>query len=165
MSRASKNVDAVTVQSTWIVIVISAVAVVLAALLALRATLSVTRPIRRACEFAEAVECGNLTMPLESDAKDELGSMMRTLDGMRHGLEAIVREVRDGTTSISLVTGEITAGNTDLSRRTEAQASSLEQTAASMETLTNTVRTNADAARAAGSAATAASAWLARAAR
>jgi methyl-accepting chemotaxis protein len=157
MSRASQTVDTVTVQSTWIVIAISAIALVLAALLAVRVTLSVTRPIRRACEFAEAVECGNLALSLESDSKDELGSMMRTLDHMRCGLEGIVREVRDGSTSISQVTGEITAGNTDLSRRTEAQASSLEQTAASMETLTSTVRKNADAAHAAGSAATAAS--------
>jgi methyl-accepting chemotaxis protein len=157
MSHASQTVDTVTAQSRWIVIAISAVALVLAALLAVRVTLSVTRPIRRACEFAEAVECGNLAVRLDSDAKDELGSMMRTLDRMRLGLEGIVREVRDGATSISQVTGEIAAGNTDLSRRTEAQASSLEQTTASMETLTNTVRKNADAARAAGSAAIAAS--------
>ena len=157
MSAASQTVDAVTVQSTWIVLGISAAALVLAALLAVGVTLSVTRPIRRACEFAEAVERGNLAVCLESDSRDELGSMMRTLDCMRRGLEGIVREVRDGATSISLVTGEISAGNTDLSRRTEAQASSLEQTTASMETLTSTVRQNADAARAAGSAAIAAS--------
>jgi len=157
MSHASQTVDTVTAQSNWIVIAISAVAVVLAALLALRVTLSITRPIGQACAFAEAVECGNLALRLDSDSKDELGSMMRTLDRMRLGLERIVREVRDGASSISQVTGEIAAGNTDLSRRTEAQASSLEQTTASMETLTNTVRKNADAARAAGSAAIAAS--------
>jgi methyl-accepting chemotaxis protein len=157
MSRASETVDAVTTQSRWIVIAISAAAAVLAALLALRVTLSVTRPIGQACEFAEAVECGNLTVRLDADSHDELGSMMRTLDRMRLGLEAIVREVRDGTTSISEVTSEITAGNTDLSHRTESQASSLEQTAASMAGLTETVRTNADAARAAGAAAVAAS--------
>jgi methyl-accepting chemotaxis protein len=162
MSRASQIVDAVTAQSWWIVIAISAIALVLAALLAVRVTLSVTRPIRRACEFAEAVECGNLTVRLTSNSEDELGSMMRTLDRMRLGLERIVREVRDGTTSISLVTKEITAGNTDLSHRTEAQATSLEQTAASMKNLTHTVRTNADAARAAGEAAIAASSVASR---
>nr|WP_308632791.1 methyl-accepting chemotaxis protein [Massilia norwichensis] len=154
---ASQSVDAVTQQSTWIVVGISAAAVVLAALLAAGVTLSVTRPIRRACAFAEAVERGDLTGQLHADARDELGTMMRTLDRMRLGLEGIVREVRDGATSISLVTGEISAGNTDLSRRTEAQAASLEQTAASMETLTSTVRQNADTARAAGGAAVSAS--------
>jgi methyl-accepting chemotaxis protein len=165
MSRASATVDSVTAQSRWIVIAISAFALVLAALLALRVTLSVIRPIGHACKFAEAVECGNLTVRLEADSRDELGTMMRTLDRMRLGLESIVREVRDGTTAISQVTGEITAGNTDLSTRTEAQASSLEQTAASMATLTDTVRANADAARAAGSAAIAASSVAAQGGR
>lgn len=42
---------------------------------------------------------------------------------------------------------EITAGNTDLSSRTEQQASALEETAASMEQLTATVKQNADNAR------------------
>ncbi|EDZ8958468.1 methyl-accepting chemotaxis protein II [Salmonella enterica subsp. enterica serovar Newport] len=42
---------------------------------------------------------------------------------------------------------EIAAGNTDLSSRTEQQASALEETAASMEQLTATVKQNADNAR------------------
>lgn len=42
---------------------------------------------------------------------------------------------------------EIVAGNNDLSSRTEQQAASLAQTAASMEQLTATVGQNADNAR------------------
>jgi methyl-accepting chemotaxis protein len=45
------------------------------------------------------------------------------------------------------LTGQITAGNQDLSSRTEQQASSLEETASSMEELTSTVKQNADNAR------------------
>jgi methyl-accepting chemotaxis protein len=157
LNQASQSVDTVTSQSTWIVLAISAVALLIAALLATLVTLSVVRPIKQACGFAEAVERGDLTVPLETQSGDELGSMMRTLDQMRRGLEKIVREVRDGSAAISLVTAEIAAGNSDLSNRTESQASSLQQTAASMETLTSTVRTNADGARVAGSAAVAAS--------
>ena len=44
---------------------------------------------------------------------------------------------------MSVATHEIALGNADLSARTEAQASSLEETASSMETLTATVRQNA----------------------
>jgi methyl-accepting chemotaxis protein len=157
LNQAGRSVDTFTSQSTWIVLAISVVALAIAALLATLVTLSVVRPIKQACGFAEAVERGDLTVPLESQSRDELGSMMRTLDQMRLGLEKIVREVRDGSAAISHVTAEIAAGNSDLSHRTESQASSLQQTAASMETLTHTVRTNADGARAAGTAAVAAS--------
>jgi methyl-accepting chemotaxis protein len=45
------------------------------------------------------------------------------------------------------VSGEIAAGNSDLSLRTESQAESLEKTASSMEELTSTVKQNADNAK------------------
>ncbi len=56
-------------------------------------------------------------------------------------------EVRDSTHAIAGASAEIAAGNLNLSSRTEAQASSLEETAAAMEELTSTVRQNADNAR------------------
>lgn len=47
------------------------------------------------------------------------------------------------TDIISTASKEIASGNTDLSQRTEEQASSLEETAACMEELTSTVKLNA----------------------
>ncbi|OON63979.1 hypothetical protein B0920_11730 [Massilia sp. KIM] len=149
MSAASDNIGAVTSRARWIVVAISAAAALLAALLALMVTSSVTRPIQRACRFAEAVERGDLTVKLEARTKDELGTMMRTLHGMRLGLERIVREVRHGAVEISTVSDEMAAGNQHLSERTSSQAASLEQTVASMASLTTTVRNNADSAQAA----------------
>ncbi len=157
MSQAGRNVTEVTARSTQIVSMMAALAVVVGIALAILVTLSVVRPVRRACEFAEAVERGDLTVPLEAGAGDELGTMMRTLDRMRTGLGRIVHEVRQGATAISSVTEEIACGNHDLSRRTESQASALQQTAASMQILTDVVRQNADTALVAGQAAAAAS--------
>jgi methyl-accepting chemotaxis protein len=157
MTVASDQVNTVTEQSRAIIIGISALAIACAAFLAFRVSVSIVRPITRACEFAQAVERGDLTVQLDSNAKDELGVMMRTLGQMRGGLEKIVVEVRQGASAISHTTEEIASGNLDLSHRTEAQASSLQQTAASMETLTVTMRNNASTAQTAGKAATAAS--------
>ena len=157
MNVASAQVNQVTDRSTNIILAISAVAIVFAAILAFRVSISIVRPITRACEFAQAVERGDLTVQLDSSANDELGVMMRTLQQMRGGLENIVVEVRQGASAITHVTEEIATGNLDLSHRTEAQASSLQQTAASMETLTLTMRNNAATAQTAGKAAAAAS--------
>jgi len=55
--------------------------------------------------------------------------------------------VRRGTQTITTASREISAGNVDLSSRTEQQASSLEKTASAMEELTSTVKQNADNAR------------------
>ena len=160
MNVASAQVNQVTDRSTNIILAISAVAIVFAAILAFRVSISIVRPITRACEFAQAVERGDLTVQLDSSANDELGVMMRTLQQMRGGLENIVVEVRQGASAITHVTEEIATGNLDLSHRTEAQASSLQQTAASMETLTLTMRNNAATAQTAGKAAAAASSMV-----
>jgi methyl-accepting chemotaxis protein len=58
-----------------------------------------------------------------------------------------VGQVRTGSETIDVATREIAAGNADLSARTETQASSLQQTASSMEELTQTVKQNAENAR------------------
>ena len=55
-------------------------------------------------------------------------------------------EVRTAATSIERACTDIAAGNLDLSKRTEIQASNLQQTAASMEELTGSVRSAASSA-------------------
>jgi methyl-accepting chemotaxis protein len=59
--------------------------------------------------------------------------------------------VRGGTGAIAVASSEIASGNADLSARTEAQASALEETASSMIEMTGTVRSNSDNARQADS--------------
>ncbi|NOK07140.1 methyl-accepting chemotaxis protein, partial [Myxococcus xanthus] len=68
-----------------------------------------------------------------------------------------VTTVRSSAERVSDASGEIAAGNHDLSSRTERQASALEQTAAAMEQLGSTVRQNAESARRANELALAAS--------
>jgi methyl-accepting chemotaxis protein len=56
----------------------------------------------------------------------------------------MVSNVRNGAQAIGTAANEVATGNLDLSSRTESQASSLQQTAATMEELTGTVQTTAD---------------------
>jgi methyl-accepting chemotaxis protein len=76
-----------------------------------------------------------------------MGQLMSGLQAMQAKLVQTIGVVRNGVRSIGTATHEISAGNVDLSRRTEDQAASLEETAASMEELTSTVRQNADNAK------------------
>ena len=76
-------------------------------------------------------------------------------------LTAIVRQIHAASEAIGEAAAELSAGNADLSRRTESQAKGLEATAASMRQMTAAVHRNAEAARqadtlAAGAAAVAA---------
>ncbi|NVM86402.1 methyl-accepting chemotaxis protein-1 (serine sensor receptor) [Variovorax sp. SG517] len=72
------------------------------------------------------------------------GSVLASMAVMQRQLVGLIGQVRSSADSIAAASAEIAHGNNDLSRRTESQASSLEETAASMEELNSTVRRNAD---------------------
>ncbi|MBW3507777.1 methyl-accepting chemotaxis protein [Janthinobacterium sp. NKUCC06_STL] len=132
-----------------LLISLGGVAILLGIACAYWITRSITRPITRAVEVAEAVSAGDLTSHIVVESRDETGQLMHALKNMNDKLVSIVGQVRAGTESISTASSEIAAGNLDLSSRTEEQASSLEETASSMEELTSTVKLNADNARSA----------------
>jgi methyl-accepting chemotaxis protein len=94
-------------------------------------------------DIAAQIATGNLTPQIDVVSTDQK-SVMHSMKKMNDSLHHIVGQVRDASDVIVHSSGEIAAGNIDLSERTENQASSLEETAASMEELHSTVRNNAD---------------------
>lgn len=99
-----------------------------------------------AVDITSAIAAGDLTVHIEIDTKNET-SLLFSIFSMRNSLRDIIREVRKGTDAIATSSTEIAQGNMDLSARTESQSSALEQTAASMLTLTDAVRLNSSHAR------------------
>lgn len=120
-------------------------------------TRSITQPVAQALALAQRVAEGNLTGSVEVGGKDEMGRLLRALQTMNASLVRIVGEVRGGAEAISTATGQIAAGNLDLSQRTEEQAAALEQTAASLEQLGATVKQNYEGSQQANRVASAAS--------
>ena len=108
---------------------------------------SITQPLQRAVKVADAIAAGDLTQDLLDNRGDEFGDLLRSLSTMVGKLRGVVSEVRMGVDSVSHASGEIAAGNQNLSERTEQTASNLQQAAASMEELTSTVTQSADTAR------------------
>ncbi|MBU9816256.1 MCP four helix bundle domain-containing protein [Rahnella sp. C60] len=128
-------------------LIFSVLAILMAAALGYFLTRSITRPLHTAVKVAENVAAGDLTTQIQVTSQDETGQLMQGLKNMNENLLRIVTEVRAGTNAITSASGEIAAGNLDLSSRTEQQASSLEETASAMEQMTATVKQNADNAR------------------
>ncbi|WP_428718384.1 methyl-accepting chemotaxis protein [Undibacterium curvum] len=108
---------------------------------------SISAPLNRAVDFADAIAEGDLTRQIRVDSQDEIGELLHSLQKMSGNLQQIVQQVRTGTETITTASTEIASGNMDLSARTEAQAGSLEETSSSMEELTSTTRQNGDNAR------------------
>ena len=99
-----------------------------------------------AVEVAHAVSAGDFARGI-TIATGDGASVLFAMNAMRERLNATIGGIRRSVDTIATASGQIAAGNMDLSSRTEQQASSLEETAASMEELTSTVKQNADNAR------------------
>lgn len=125
----------------------TAAAVILAMIIALRLTAGITRPLNEAVQAAQSIAKGNLTVNVTSSSKDEIGQLMQAMKDMCVTLFNSVSQIRQSADTIMTAASEIASGTQDLSSRTEQQASSLEETASSMEEITSTVRQNGDNAR------------------
>ena len=105
------------------------------------------RPLGEAIFIAETVASGDLSKEFETERDGDFGRLLSGMGEMEDMLTDVVTRIKASTDSIVVASGQIAAGNQDLSTRTEQQASSLVQTAASMDELTGTVKQNADNAR------------------
>jgi methyl-accepting chemotaxis protein len=107
----------------------------------------VTRPLEQGVAVARGIAAGDLSQSIAVNSNNEVGELQRALQEMNQGLIRIVNQVRAGTDTIFSASRDIANGNMDLSNRTEAQAGTLENTASSMQSLTEAVNQTADDAR------------------
>ena len=122
----------------------SMLSLVAAIVLGIWITRSITAPILTSLALAESVASGDLTTYVMVDGKDETAQLLNALKVMQESLSNVVGGVRDNASSVATASGQIAQGNSDLNRRTEEQASALQQTAASMEELGSSVKQNYD---------------------
>ncbi|RTL41590.1 MAG: HAMP domain-containing protein [Burkholderiales bacterium] len=130
----------------WATLVVATLATALLSWLVIR---SILRPLHVAMTSVRRVAAGDLSHRAPLEGQDELSDLQRALHEMQGALADIVVGVRANADSVATASTQISEGNSDLCQRTEAQASALQQTAATMEELGATVRINAERARAA----------------
>ena len=92
-------------------------------LLSLFITRSVTRPLAEAVTAARVIADCDLSQPVHSERRDELGDLLRAVGQMQGSPSRLVAQVRGSTDSIGTASAEIAVGTLDLSTRTEQTAS------------------------------------------
>jgi methyl-accepting chemotaxis protein len=94
-------------------------------------------------QICERIAAGDIAEPVKLSPGDT-SSLLHTMGVMQRRLSEAIRRIHVRADAITSGLREIADGNLDLSSRTEEQASSLAQTAASMDELTSAVRQNAE---------------------
>ncbi|RFO96695.1 chemotaxis protein [Rhodoferax lacus] len=101
------------------------------------------QPLMQVVDDANHLASGDLAHAVATGAGGFLGQLQQALNQMSVNLRTVVSDVRQEVDALNISVREIADGNEDLSSRTESQASSLQQTAASMEEINSTVQSSA----------------------
>ncbi len=96
-----------------------------------------------------AVASGDLSETIDADYVGAFDQLKTDANKTIHKLTEVVGEIQCASASVQTAANEIAQGNLDLSQRTESQSASLEETASSMTSMTDTVQRNAENAQAA----------------
>jgi len=133
------------VRARNLLLALTALAVVVAALTAWLITRNLQRSLggepAYAARIAGLIAEGDLTVAVET-RRGDTGSLLASIARMRDSLRASVSDIRSAAEVVGTASEQLAKGNSNLSTRTEEQASALGATAASMEELTGTVQRN-----------------------
>jgi len=90
---------------------------------------------------------GNFAARIQLRSRDELASIGTSLDGMAGRLSEMVADIRSNASMVAQAGGRLSHDTKALSARTEAQASSLEQTSSSVQEITGALKKSAQSAQ------------------
>ena len=93
------------------------------------------------------VSKGNLTKKMTHGYEGSFEELKTYMNHTVENLEKLLKDIKAATAAISHAVKEIVLGNNDLAKRTDQQAAALEETSASMEKITNTVKQNTENAK------------------
>ena len=133
-------------------LIAAAVAAVVACTLAAVAMVVLVRRLMRPLQQLSATMSrlanaeADLSVRLSDQGSDELATIGRGFNQFMGKIAGVFAQVRHNADGMAMASGEIAQGNMDLSTRTEQQASALQETAASMDVLSQTVKQNASSA-------------------
>jgi methyl-accepting chemotaxis protein len=110
-------------------------------------TRSITRPIRRAVDHAQAIAGGDLTRTIQGGDESETGKLLQSMQEMSAKLSAIICDVREGSSAVASAAAQVSASSQSLSQGTSEQAASVEETSASLEQMNASITQNAENSR------------------
>jgi methyl-accepting chemotaxis protein len=143
MTRRLEDRLASATQWFWVTTLGSLVGVSFMLYFMLAFHLGFTTDLRQILHFMKETASGNLRHRVHLTGKDEISDMSEAMDAMILRLSAMVASVRSNSALVAHAGSSLVNGNRALWDRTEQQAANLEQTAASVEELSNTVGDNA----------------------
>ena len=143
----SKQIDELMASAERWTILVGIFVVLVALVFALLITRSITLPIRRAMDAANALAKGDMTWKIEVDSKDETGQLLAAMKKMSEQLTQTIGEVRTAADALASASEEVNNTAQVLSQASSEQAASVEEASASVEQMTASIKQNSENAK------------------
>ena len=130
-----------------IALLLMVVTLIVAPLVAISVTKSITIPIQQAVEHAERIAAGDLTKEILVTNRSETGKLQQAMHEMSSRLSNIIRDVREGSAAVASAAQQVSASSQSLSQGTSEQAASVEEMSSSLEQMNASISQNADNSR------------------
>lgn len=121
-----------------------ALMMVLCTVLAWRFARRLSARVQHASQAVQAMASGDLNQHVRAEGSDEVEQLLAALQRLNGTLRDIVSGVRSNAEGVAEASTRMLADSDDLSRRSEARAEAISETAATMNQLGTTVRQNAE---------------------
>ncbi|CAM4046129.1 methyl-accepting chemotaxis protein [Mesobacillus zeae] len=115
----------------------SAGGILLAVVLGLLIATLISKRLTRIMEFAEKIGGGDFTQNIDMDAKDEIGSVAKSLNSAVDNIRGLIAEIANSSTEISATSEELSALSEEISSRMENINASVSQISQGTEDLSS----------------------------
>ena len=144
VNEAAKQSTAAYVEARAMAIGIILAAAILATILGVMVTRSITRPILDVVRTAEKIAQGDLRETVEVQSRDETGQLQAAFKEMAARLAQTIGEVRSTAVALAAGAGQVSSSSQSLSQGTSEQAASVEETTSSLEEMTASISQNGE---------------------
>lgn len=134
-SEIAQNVSPI-LNTTIFVIVIS---LILGGILIVFIIRSISRPINHLAEASNTMSQGDLSVKVNMDRKDEIGTLALSFNKMRENLNGIIQQVRDRSNHLASSAEELNASTEQNTSATEQISASMQEAAEGMNSLNNSI--------------------------
>ncbi|MFY7857731.1 MAG: methyl-accepting chemotaxis protein [Rubrivivax sp.] len=104
---------------------------------------SVLFSVSQAVQATEAIAQGDLARAVPAGGNDEMGRVLKALAVMQQRLRDLLQQMQESSGSIHVGAAEIAKGNQDLSQRSELTAARLQEAAATVQRVDESLRASA----------------------
>jgi len=140
----TQNVVATLSRAQKVMVFFGLLAIVLGSLTAFYITRSIRRPLEETVTIAKSIAGGDLTMKIGETGRDETGQMLEAMKDMATNLKDIIYKNKVISGGVSHAADQISEGNQDFAQRIAGQSASIQETSATMEEMSASIKLTSD---------------------